>query len=295
MRQGTATPRGHRRSWRRLCVTTAVCTVQALALVGCTGATASDERYPLHTGIVATTFWVGEVFDGSRADGSQVCSTYDADWAYQWSGIGSGHVPADGIACSGARLGGCDGVPGEDGHGCETERRTAANDFFPSVLVPRENPFYLDLPYDDLHDPIGFAQRCDVIPWAADPGYAGRCDDPTFSFMKNRWVALSGPNGETCYGQIQDAGPSHDELYHDAAYVFGGGDVQPSQGQFNNAGLDVSPALNGCLGFAELDGDNDRVDWRFVDDDQVPTGPWTKVVTTSPVRLCPIDAPDCAR
>ncbi|WP_454299364.1 hypothetical protein [Salana multivorans] len=264
-------------------------------LLGCRGAapgTTADpgaERYPLHTDIVATTFWVGEVFDPSVPDGSQVCSTYDAQWAFHWSGASTGVVPGDAEACPGAPLGGCDGVAGDTdpaGTSCETEPRTAENDFFPSSgAVPLENPFYLDLPYDDLHDPIGFAQRCEVIPWADDPGYAGRCEDRTFSYMKNRWVAITGPNGTTCYGQVEDAGPSHDDLYHDAEYVFGDTDARPAQEKFNNAGLDVSPALNGCLGFADLDGDQDRVSWRFVDDDDVPPGPWLRIVTTSGVTL----------
>lgn len=48
--------------------------------------------------------------------------------------------------------------------------------------------------------------------------------------------------------------------------------------------LDVSPALNGCLGFAALDGALDRVDWRFVEAADVPPGPWWRLVTTSGVR-----------
>jgi len=51
----------------------------------------------------------------------------------------------------------------------------------------------------------------------------------------------------------------------------------------NGAGLDVSAALNGCLGFAQLDGQHDRVAWRFVDNADVPDGPWTRIVTTGPV------------
>ena len=35
-------------------------------------------QYPWHTDIVATTFWVGEVFDPNASDGSQVISTYDS-------------------------------------------------------------------------------------------------------------------------------------------------------------------------------------------------------------------------
>jgi hypothetical protein len=50
--------------------------------------------YPMHTKIVATTFWVGELFNAALADGSQVCSTYDSDWAFHWSGVNKGKVTA---------------------------------------------------------------------------------------------------------------------------------------------------------------------------------------------------------
>ena len=97
--------------------------------------------------------------------------------------------------------------------------------------------------------------------------------------MKNRWVQIS-KDGRTCYGQIQDAGPGE---YNDADYVFGSNDQRPVNTRYNGAGMDVSPALNGCLGFADVNGEDDRVDWRFVDVDSVPDGPWRTVITTSQV------------
>lgn len=240
--------------------------------------------YPWHTNIVSTTFWVGEIFNANLADGSQVCSTYDSNWAYHWSGVNAGTVPSGAAGCAGAIVGGCDGVPGAN-NACATEKRTAANGYFPTspLVHPKENPFYLDLPYDDVNDATAFKERCSVIPWANQAPYAGHCTDGSFSYMKNRWVRIVGPNGATCYGQIEDAGPSHDNLYHDKAYVFGSTDARPVQGQFNNAGMDVSPALNGCLGFKELDGQNDKVSWQFVDDKDVPAGPWKTIVTTRQV------------
>jgi hypothetical protein len=87
-------------------------------------------------------------------------------------------------------------------------------------------------------------------------------------------------DGKTCYGQIQDAGPGQ---YNDADYVFGTNDRRPKNTKFNSAGMDVSPALNGCLGFTDLNGDNDHVDWRFVEPADVPGGPWRTLVTTSGV------------
>jgi hypothetical protein len=140
--------------------------------------------------------------------------------------------------------GGCDGVV--VGGRCQTETRTAANGFFPTHMTPKQNPFYLDLPVADRS-------------------------------LKNRWVQLH-KGDVTCYGQIQDAGPA---VYDDAAYVFGG--ARPKNTRFNGAGLDVSPALNGCLGFSQLDGMSDRVNWRFVDAGDVPAGPWTLITTTNPV------------
>ncbi len=209
-----------------------------------------------HVGIVATTFWVGEIFDPNAADGSQMISTYDAHWF--------------------AHYGGCDGVV--VGSECRTEKRTALYNYFPSSMTPLQNPFYLDLPYDDINDRTGFARRCAVIGWANQPGFAGHCDDDTFSYLKNHWVELVGPNGQTCFGQIEDAGPG---LYHDEAYVFG--TAAPSNRRYGGAGMDVSPALNGCLGFADLNDASSRVSWRFVDEGQVPAGPWRILITTQPV------------
>ncbi|MDI9890609.1 MULTISPECIES: hypothetical protein [unclassified Microbacterium] len=247
---------------RRAAAAGALGVLVAAGVVACAPATAPaplpDTGYPWHTDIVATTFWVGEVFDPSASDGSQRLSTYDSRWL--------------------ASYGGCDGV--SEGTQCRTEPRTAENGYFPTRMTPLENPFYLDLPYDDVNDDVGFAERGKVIPWASEAPYAADVADPTVSLMKNRWVVLR-KGDRLCYGQIQDAGPGE---YRDAAYVFGSDDRRPDNTRFNGAGLDVSPALNGCLGFRELDGEDDRVDWAFVDEDDVPDGPWTRIVTTSPVR-----------
>ena len=101
-----------------------------------------------------------------------------------------------------------------------------------------------------------------MIPWADDPGMPDTQTDRSFSYMKNRWVEIT-KDGKTCYGQIQDAGPGQ---YNDAEYVFGSDDPRPKNSNFNAAGMDVSPAVNGCLGFADLNGEDDLVDWHFVDE-----------------------------
>jgi hypothetical protein len=98
--------------------------------------------------------------------------------------------------------------------------------------------------------------------------------------MKNHWVKMTGTAGQVCYGQIEDAGPGQ---YNDAAYVFGKTDSRPLNQRYGGAGMDVSPALNGCLGMKELDGDTDKLSWQFASLADVPSGPWTKMVTTSGV------------
>jgi hypothetical protein len=44
--------------------------------------------------------------------------------------------------------------------------------------------------------------------------------------------------------------------------------------------MDISPALYGCLGNSgAVEGASDQVNWRFVDADAVPAGPWTRIIT----------------
>lgn len=215
-------------------------------------------EYPWHTDIVSTTFWVGEIFDPLASDGSQMISTYDSAWFENY--------------------GGCDGVliAGE----CRTEPRTADNGYFPTQMTPRQNPFYLDLPFDDINDAGAFARRDEVVPWAGQAPYVDHRGDVTFSYLKNRWVQLRLGDRE-CFGQVEDAGPGE---YDDAEYVFGGDDARPANARYGGAGLDVSPAITGCLGFGDLDGVTGRISWRFVEEADVPPGPWLRIVTTSQVQ-----------
>lgn len=260
--------------------------------------------YPAHTNIVATTFWVGEVFNSQLSDGSQVCSTYDGQWASRWSSnepsIGTSPTGTDcgpNGTYTGALVGGCDGVPAGTTVAtftCDTQARTSSNNYLPTgtnAQTPAENHFYLDLPYDDVNDTVAFAERCGVIPWAAATNAAlgsNKCADSNFSYMKNRWVKMT-RGSNVCYGQIQDAGPSTGTNYHDKAYVFGSTDARPLNQEYSGdptqgAGADVSPALVGCLGFTNLNGDTDHMDWQFVERADVPSGPWTIYETTSQVN-----------
>ena len=206
--------------------------------------------YPLHRNITATVFWIGEPVGNGSTENNAI-SAYDDRWLAHYGG-------ADPVAPA----------------------RKAP--FFPPFR-PHENPFYLDLPYDDfLNRGSPRPGRLAVVPWAADEVAqlsSARQAGVPFSLMKNRWVEII-RRGRACYGQIEDAGPY---VYNDARYVFGAADQRPRSLRATNAGMDVSPALRDCLGFAGLNNDQNRVDWRFVERSRVPPGPWRLVVTTRQV------------
>jgi hypothetical protein len=201
-----------------------------------------EEVYPWHRDITATVFWIGEpVGNGSSEDNS--VSAWDDAWQDSYGGF--------------------DDYANRDGYN-------------PVHFTPLENPFYLDLPYNDFDDNgVRKAAAFDVIPWARDHAWADNQ-----SMMKNRWVKLE-RNGQICFGQIEDAGPYE---YDDAAYVFGNGTVPPKNVLAHRAGLDVSPALRDCLQFSGLNNDSNKVNWKFVDEQEVPDGPWKKIVTRSGIN-----------
>ncbi|MDK3157930.1 hypothetical protein QPK87_15305 [Kamptonema cortianum] len=137
------------------------------------------------------------------------------------------------------------------------------NGFFPARFRPKQNPFYFALPFNDMrkgrHKPISRK----VIPWFEEEYVA-----PNVSVCKSRWIAVR-YRGRTVYGQWEDVGPfEHDH----PEYVFGKARPRPNQNK--NAGLDISPAMRDYLGMSGLA----PADWKFVDDKDVPPGPWKRIV-----------------
>lgn len=140
--------------------------------------------------------------------------------------------------------------------------------FQPCSFEPLENPFYVALPYNDLTvDGQRKASAADV-PWFDEY-------QDNKSLLKNRWVEVVFAD-KRCYGQWQDVGPFESD---DFAYVFGSATEQKNK-QGVQAAIDLSPALRDCLAMTT----NEVVAWRFVEDHQVPKGPWLKTVTITPVR-----------
>lgn len=132
--------------------------------------------------------------------------------------------------------------------------------FRPAGFTPQLNPFYIALPYNDVakggvHRP----EASEVIPWFWE-AYRG----DGISVCKGRWVAIH-HEGRVCYAQWEDVGPFEVDHWQ---YVFG--NEAPRANRNQAAGIDLSPAVRDFLKLRS----GGKVEWRFVDDRDVPKGPW---------------------
>lgn len=195
-----------------------------------------ETGYFLHEDITATYFYVGEYKITDRL----ILDNRSSAWTGNWVGsYGTVDHP---------------------------EKR---NGYFPEGSIPKENPFYCALPYNDL-TADGYKEHVwAVIPWSDDAGR--QMPEWPYSYCKNRWIKIV-YNGRMCYAQWEDVGPFETD---DWQYVFG--DSAPRNPHNNGAGLDISPACFSCLGMTE----NDTVSWQFVEFCDVPHGPWKEIITTS--------------
>lgn len=182
----------------------------------------------IHDNIITTIFWAGEAADASNAFISNAPSAWDGLWSDHYGGYD------------------------------DPDHR---NGYHPAGFTPKENPFYVALPYNDL-DANGKRKAS-----------AGNCPNTSniISWCKNAWIKVT-KGGKTAYAQWQDVGPM---LEDDAAYVFGS--ARPSNVWGAKAGLDVSPAVRDYIGLSDVD----TTSWSFVSAGSVPAGPWKDIVTTS--------------
>ncbi|MFT3992589.1 MAG: hypothetical protein QM680_14430 [Luteolibacter sp.] len=139
------------------------------------------------------------------------------------------------------------------------------NGYLPAGFTPSLNPFYIALPYNDVakggvHRP----EASTVIPW-----FWERFRGDGISVCKGRWLAVH-YRGKVCYAQWEDVGPFEVDHWQ---YVFGL--ENPRQNRNQGAGIDVSPAVRD---FLQLPGGG-IVEWRFVEDYEVPRGPWSSWLT----------------
>ncbi len=139
--------------------------------------------------------------------------------------------------------------------------------YLPKKFLPGQNPFYFALPYNDISR-IGTKASAKNIPWYEEAFYRdGR------TIVKGRWIAIR-KGDKVCYAQWEDVGPFETD---DWDYVFG--DARPRTKGNKGAGLDVSPAVRDYLDFGDGYG---TVDWRFVDEREVPEGPWKLLGANNP-------------
>jgi hypothetical protein len=134
------------------------------------------------------------------------------------------------------------------------------NGYLPMGFEPQLNPFYVALPYNDVaRGGVHRPEASEVIPWFWE-AYRG----DGISVCKGRWVAIH-HEGRVCYAQWEDVGPFEVDHWQ---YVFG--NESPRANRNKAAGIDLSPAVRDFLGLHS----GTTVEWRFVNDREVPKGPW---------------------
>ncbi len=130
----------------------------------------------------------------------------------------------------------------------------------PKGFTPLLNPFYVALPYNDVaRGGVHREEASEVIPWFWE-AYRG----DGLSVCKGRWVAIH-HEGRVCYAQWEDVGPFEVDHWQ---YVFG--NEVPRSNRNQSAGIDLSPAVRDYLRLRS----GQRVEWRFVEENRVPRGPW---------------------
>jgi len=186
-------------------------------------------KYPWKTGIVTTVFWIGE-----PAGGNNPVHNFSSSWDLNWEQSYGGY---------------------------DNPNPTSRVQYRPASFVPRQNPFYVALPYNDVTHGSTKSEARLVIPWFKDAFV-----QEGQTVCRDRWIAIRNNAGKICYAQWEDCGPFRTDHWQ---YVFGNEKPRPNLN--GGAGLDVSPSVRD---FLEL-GSTDATDWKFVDVADVPSGPWT--------------------
>lgn len=206
----------------------------------------SPGTYPWRLNITATVFWVGE--DAShRNPVHNHKSSWDGEWRDNYGGFDNPEP---------------------------TER---TKDYRPRAFIPKQNPFYIALPYNDVSRGQHKPEASKVIPW-----FRKAYVEDGKSVCKGRWVQIV-YNKRSCFAQWEDCGPFTTD---DWPYVFG--DKPPMNRENKGAAIDISPAVRDYLG---IKGGTALVHWRFVEFHRIPRGPWSKWGDNNPFVNPSINSP----
>src|SRR5436190_1435435 len=94
------------------------------------------------------------------------------------------------------------GAAGHVSPSCVQSQMNRARGFRPAAFVPRQNPFYVALPYNDCYDCKSTkAEAARVVPWFYQA--FKKCGQ---SVCKDRWIAIR-CGDRSCYAQWSDCGP----------------------------------------------------------------------------------------
>jgi hypothetical protein len=147
----------------------------------------AESRYFWHPDVVTTVFWIGEMAGGNNPVPNQA-SAWDLNWSQNYGGMD--------LPDSGSRRG-----------------------FLPVTFVPRQNPFYCALPYNDVANGRTKLEAPQIIPW-----FNRAFVRSGQTVLKDRWIVIrKGPR--TCYAQWEDVGPFQTDNW---AYVFGNERPRPN-------------------------------------------------------------------
>jgi hypothetical protein len=128
-----------------------------------------SDRYPWHTQIVTTIFWVGERAAGNNPTPNRA-SSWDPNWEAAYGGF-------------------------------DTPDPAHRRDFIPAAFIPAQNPFYCALPYNDVTHGNTKPEASFAIPW-----YRRTFERPGKSVCQGRWIAIRRGN-RVAYAQWEDCGP----------------------------------------------------------------------------------------
>jgi hypothetical protein len=178
--------------------------------------------------IITTIFWIGEQPTRNNPTPNH-SSSWDPYWAVNYGGF-------------------------------DNPDPSARRNFIPVAFIPRQNPFYCALPYNDVTRGTTKPESRFVIPW-----FKQAFVQEGHTVCKDHWVAIR-HGARVVYAQWEDCGPFRTDHYQ---YVFGYDRPLPNLN--DGAGLDVSPAVRDYLG---MNSTRDVCSWRFVNPSEVPNGPW---------------------